>query len=169
MIEHPAALRNDRLFDDMQHRLTAVVEPGAGKRKVRPRPGRESEDVVIEGDSLLGISREDGEMIHPIDRHGSLLPNARNEPAKFAAESAPPAAAVKSIVVKNRNLTPALRPTQAFGPWTSARTATSAFWLSAGSRRGSSRRSMTKCARRSAKTKRATSCGAPFAAQRSTR
>src|SRR5271154_7395740 len=100
MVEHPAALRNYRLFDHMQHGLAAVIEPGAGKREVRPRPGRESEDVVIEGDSLLGVGGEDGEMIHPIDRHGSLLPNARNGPANFAPESAPPAAAVKSIVVK---------------------------------------------------------------------
>ena len=39
MVEHPAAFRNDRLFDDMQHRLAVIVEPGAGERE-RPAAAR---------------------------------------------------------------------------------------------------------------------------------
>src|SRR5271170_1649740 len=82
VVEHPAALRNDRLFDDMQHRLAAVIEPGAREREVRPRPGGQSEDVVIESDRLFSVGGENGEMIHPIDRHGSLLPYARKRTNK---------------------------------------------------------------------------------------
>src|SRR3984885_7144277 len=74
MIEHAAPLRNGRPFHDMQHGLAVIVEPGAGKREGRARTGRESENVVVEGDRLFGVRREDGEMIHPSDRHGSLPP-----------------------------------------------------------------------------------------------
>src|SRR6185437_8293862 len=77
VIEHAAALGNGRFLHYMQHGIAVIVEPGAGKRESRTRAGGKAENVAIERDRLLGVCCEDGEMIHPGDRHGALLPCLR--------------------------------------------------------------------------------------------
>src|ERR1700722_14128910 len=91
MIKHAAAFRNRRSLHDMQHRLAVIVEPGAGKRERRALAGSEAENVVIEGDRLFSVGREDGEMIHPSDRHEASPPLAHNARTVF-----PPARLVAS-------------------------------------------------------------------------
>src|SRR6185437_14506267 len=72
MVEHAAALGDGWPLHNVQNRLAVVIEPGAGERERRPRAGGEAEDVAIEGDRLFGVGGQDGEMVHPGDRHGAL-------------------------------------------------------------------------------------------------
>ena len=85
MVEYAAAFWNRRSLHDMQHRLAVIIEPRAGEGERRARPRRKAENVVIEGDRLFGVRGQDGEMIHPIDRHRPLLPRAHKPRAASSA------------------------------------------------------------------------------------
>ena len=55
--------------DQMQDGLVAEIQPRAGKVEVGTRPGRQSEQFVVEVDSAVHIVGQDREMVHAVDLH----------------------------------------------------------------------------------------------------
>lgn len=67
-----AIVRNHFLFalaDDVQFLINAETEPRPGKRKRRPRNGRQSEYIAIERDAPIDVSDMNGDVVELGDKH----------------------------------------------------------------------------------------------------
>src|SRR6202034_1075085 len=82
-------------------------------RERRPRPRREPENVVIEGDRLFSVRRKDGEMIHPSDRHGPALLGAQCASCISAGQTRRLPWRCQAPTGSGRNLTAAARAAHA--------------------------------------------------------
>src|SRR4051794_13989622 len=74
VVEHAGALVGQLApADHVQHRLLADVEPDAGKGQRRAVAFGQAEDVGVEPARRLEVLGDDGEMVHPLDLHPTLL------------------------------------------------------------------------------------------------